>query len=260
MIPVRIDTLDLSSEFNLDRGAIDDLLEYTVDEITKEFLRVWENTAKKDLFKSRDQYINSLRVDKKGRFTGVAYLDPVTWLANAVEVGAPPFDMKPGMVSSPKAKTGKKGQKYMSIPFRFATPGAIGNSTAFAGVMPAVIQSAVQKSESKGSRQGAVLSDIPEQYQMPKSHALRNRLRSTGFTQLKRNTAMTSKYEGLKRSAIGSGYVNFRVVSENSDPDAFLHPGVKAHNLAEKALGRYESMIPTVVDRSIDNFLVSLGF
>lgn len=259
MIPILIDTLDLSAEFSLDRQAVDSLLEATIKEVTKEFARVWESEAKRSLGASRSDYINSIRVDMKGRFTGIAYLDPITWLANAVEVGAPEFDMKPAMLSSPKAKNGKRG-RYMTIPFRFATPGSIGESSVFAGVMPMVIQKAVQKAEKEGSRSGARLGDIPSQYQMPKSHSLRRQLRSTGFEKLRQNTQMTSKYEGLQRSAVGSGYVTFRRVSEFSDDDAFIHPGIKARNLADKALARYSSMIPRIVDISIDNYLVSLGF
>lgn len=258
MIPITIDTLDLSAEFSLTRSDVDDLMEYTVQEITKEFALVWEAQAKQSLFASKREYIDSIRVDSQGRFTGIAYLDPVTWLANAVEEGAPEFDMKEGLLRSPKAKQGKNG-RYMTVPFRFATPGSIGESSAFAGVMPAAIQQAVQKQEKEGGG-GLSMSNIPSQHQMPQSHSMRRKLQSEGFARLQKNTAMTSKYAGLKRNSLGSGYVTFRRVSEFSDADAFIHPGIQARHLAEKAEALFTTTIPRRVDMLIDNFLVSLGF
>lgn len=258
MIPITIDTMDLSSEFSLSRENVDDLLEFTVQEVTKEFARVWEAKAKQELKASRTDYINSIRVDSRGRFTGVAYLDPVTWLANAVEMGAGAFDMKEGMLSSGKAKQGKSG-RYMTIPFRFATPGALGESSVFAGVMPAVIHSAVMSTEKSGGG-GLPMSSIPSQFQIPKSQSLRSQLRSEGFSQLKSNTEMTSKFEGLQRSSSGSGYVTFRRVSENSEPAAFMHPGIEERDISGKAISEFSSQIPQIVDMSIDNYLVSLGF
>lgn len=258
MIPILLDTQDLSAEFSLTREDVDGLLEYTVKEVTKEFAREWENQAKRNLGSSRNQYIKSIRVDQRGRFTGVAYLDPISWLVNAVEMGAESFDMKGGMLSSPKAKQGKNG-RYMIIPFRFATPDAIGESSIFAGVMPPEIKTAMKAQEKESPSSGLQLGKIPSGEQMPKSHSLRRKLRSKGFERLKANTEMTSKYEGLK-SNTGGCYVNFRVVSENSDASAFIHPGIDERDLAGRAEAQYKSVIPTIVDRSIDNYLVSLGF
>lgn len=260
MIPILIDTLDLSSEFNLTRDDIDGLLEYTVQEITKEFALVWEAEAKNALFASRKEYIDSIRVDSRGRFSGVAYLDPITFLANAVEVGAPEFDMKTALLNSPKAKTNAKGGRYITIPFRFATPGSIGESSAFAGVMPTAIYKAVQKEEASGSGGGLKMSGIPSSEQMPQSHSMRRELKSEGFAKLKQGTAMTSKYEGLQRNAVGSGYVTFRRVSDNSDPAAFIHPGIAAKNLIERAEAKFLPTMAERVDMLIDNYLVSLGF
>lgn len=260
IVPILIDTADLSAEFSLTKQDVDSLLEYTVQEITKEYARVWENKAKSTLKSSRSDYIRSIRVDSQGRFTGRAYLDPITWLANAVEMGVSGFDMKRGMLNSPKAKQGKNG-KYLTIPFRFATPSAIGDSSVFAGIMPVAVQRAVIKQEkSNPSSPGLKLGDIPQQYQMPKSHSLRMRLRSKGFDKLKSNTQMTSKFEGVRRNSSGGGYVTFRRVSEFSDDAAFQHPGIEERDIAGQALSIYESRIPDIVDISTDNFLVSLGF
>jgi len=42
------------------------------------------------------------------------------WLATAIESGVDPFDMKPGMLASPKAKVSKTGNRYLNVPIREA--------------------------------------------------------------------------------------------------------------------------------------------
>jgi len=254
LINIDIDTADLSAEFNLSQEDVEGLMQYTIETVTSEFALMWDQEAAQSLMKSRDQYRNALQVDSRGRFTGVVYLNPAVWIANAIELGAEPFDMKPGMLSSPKAKTGADGSKYMSIPFRFGTPGALAESSVFAGVMPSDIHSSVLKSEKAGTP--LQMGSIASKHHMPKSHAYRNQLKAIGFDKMKKGTKTTSKYAGLQRNARGSGYVNFRRVSEKSDPEAFLHPGVQARHLGDKAYSRLD--IPSSVDEAIDNFLANM--
>lgn len=259
-----IDTSELSAEFNLTRADVDDLLEMTVKRVTATYARLWENQAKQKLKKSRSQYIRAIQIGERGRFTGVAYLNPQSWLANAVEVGHDPFDMKPGFMNSAKVKVTKKGIKYLTIPFRFATPDALGESEVFSGVMPAEILPAVHEQEKEaakdGAPQGLQMDKIPSQYHMPKSAALRSRMKQLdgGFDKMKKGTEKTSMYEGLQRAAKGSGYVNFRRVSEMSDPLRFLHPGISAANLSGDAMDALD--IPHEVDLAIDTFLSQKGF
>ena len=47
-------------------------------------------------------------------------------LAGLIEDGQRPRDLKPGLLGSPKAKTGKDGKRFITIPFRHGTPGAQG--------------------------------------------------------------------------------------------------------------------------------------
>ena len=145
MIEFDIDTMGLSGQFDLNKNDIDDLLNYTVKQLTAEFAYIWGNEAKANLHSSRNEYLNAIQVGERGRFTGVAYLNPAAWLPNAIETGATAFDMKVGMLKSSKVKMGKNGP-YLTIPFRFGTSSAIGESSAFAGVMPPEIERAAKQS------------------------------------------------------------------------------------------------------------------
>jgi hypothetical protein len=40
------------------------------------------------------------------------------WLSNAIELGCNPFDMKPGLLRSPKVKISKKGNPYLAVPIK----------------------------------------------------------------------------------------------------------------------------------------------
>ena len=252
MIEWDLDTMDLSEIHGLDKSQIDDLLESTVVAVTKKFKKHWWDVAKVELGSTRGIYQRAIQMGSRGRFTGVVYLNPAERLANMIEMGASSFDMKTGFLSSPKVKMGKSGP-YMTIGFRFAGAGSVGESEGFAGVMPKEINDEVSSAPEKP----LPLSSIGSKHRMPKSQALRKRMKT-----LKSQVGslpsgqQTSKYEGIKRNAKGSGYVNFRRVSLNSDPSAFTHPGFKARDLSTKAEDRLD--IEGILTMTINKFLSSI--
>jgi hypothetical protein len=75
----------------------------------------FQTEVRRSLNSSRDTYMDALKVNMSNNVL-VVELDSKNWLANAVESGIGPFDMKETMLKSPKAKTSKKGTKYMVIP------------------------------------------------------------------------------------------------------------------------------------------------
>ena len=249
---IDIDTRSMSSQFDLDRGAIDDLMEYTAKQVTAEFAYLWGREAKQTLKSTRNEYINAIQIDTRGRFSGVAYLNPAAWLPNAIEVGASGYDMKQGFLASAKAKMGKEGP-HITIPFRFAGSSAIGESSVFSGIAPPEIERAVSKSTSRG---GLGLSEIPSKYHIPRSTAGKaGVLKSVSFE--KRTTLQTkSIYEGLKKHT-SVGYINFRRVSLKSAPHAFQHPGFEPRDFAYKALDKLD--IEGLLTDTIDGFLTNIG-
>ena len=262
MIDLNIDTSSLSAEFQLSQNDVDGLLQYVVEEVSAQFAAKWDNEAKTTLKQAKDEYRRSIQVVKRGRFTSIVYLNPASWLPNAIEMGFNAFDMKTGFMKSSKVKYSSNGQPYLTIPFRFATPGSLGESSAFSGVMPVQIQTAVRQNETANpnqqSRSGLPLSNIPTKFQIPKSITLRRQMKSGNFANINKDTPMTSIYQGLKRNSDGAGYVMFRRVSLNTDADRWQHPGFQAKDLAQKALNRLD--VPRIVDITTDNYLSQLGF
>lgn len=253
MINLNIDISDLAQDLLLTQSQQDNIIEFAVDNVAAGFHEQWTIEAKNNLFKSRAGYINNLGVEKLGRFRSVVYLNPSAFLPNAIEFGKEAYDMKLGFMKSSKIKTTEGGSKYLTIPFRFGIPTAIGEGSQFAGVMPTSIHQAVMRAETRPdeNKNGLRMSDIDKKYYIPESSTLRKLLKSEPFRKLEEGTQMTSIYAGLRRTAKGSGYVMFRRVSLNSPQDKFQHPGFIARNLAQKALNSYESEIPNIVGDSI---------
>lgn len=256
MVSIIIDTMDLSAEFNLSKGDVDNLMEFTVKEITAAFARSWEDTARNGLSQTRRQYINAIVVGEEGRFTGYAMLHPSSWIANAVEYGASAFDIKDGILASSKSKPTADGSgRYMSIPFRMATPGSLGESEAFSGVVPEPVFKAIGASEKLAAEEGRSpalrVEDLPSPYDIPKTRA-QVISKSKSFEAYQHKSSI---YVGLKRKQDGGGLVNFRRISTNSDPMSWIHPGIEARNFAEITLANFESQIPHEVDMAIDGFL-----
>lgn len=142
-------------------------------------------------------------------------------IAEQLENGTGPWDMKPMLLNGPKARVGKHG-KYNIIPFRHSVPGGSASSS-----MPQQVYK--QARELKATiKQG---NSLKWGGRLPAQGAPGTN-RTTGY-QHKNN-----KHEGMVRiehtyaKATQSKYMTFRVVSERSDPGSWIHPGYEAHHIA----------------------------
>lgn len=266
MIPILIDTSDVAAEFALTKPEVDAMISYTVKGITAAYARAWDNQAKRALHSTRWLYRSSIVVGEQGPFTGYVML--VNKLPNMIEQGASPFDIKAGFAKSEKAKQKKGGGWYLTVPFRFATPGALGESEVFSNVMPQEVYAAVRNNTTRQTSLGGArrsgqplsVSQIPTDFQIPRTRAMIE-TKHRVFEEYKHKHSI---YEGIQKAskkyqnATQGQYVSFRRVSDNSDKNSWIHRGFEAHNLAEKALGAMN--IPFEVDRLVDNFLSKLGF
>jgi len=251
MIDIDIDTQGLSNDLGLVKSEIDNLMQYTIEQLTAEFAYSWGMEAKKSLKATRKEYQDAILIGSRGRFTGVAYLNPAAWLPNALEVGLSAFDMKQGFLKSPKVKLNKKGEPFLTIPFRFASSGSVGESSAFSGILPPEIE----RSARASGRNGLQLKNISSKHQIPKSASLRKKMDSVTFKKMESNQK-TSIYQGLKKTK--GGFVNFRRVSLNSVKHSWNHPGFEARNFAQKALPKLD--IEGIVGDAIDQFLENIGY
>lgn len=265
MIPVILDVSDIVEEFQLTPLQSTGLMEYTIKELTGTFARQWSKAAN-SLKSSRKIYQNSIVIGDKGPFIGVVMLTNI--LPNMIENGAAPFDMKAGFSRGTKVKFKPQGGWYLTIPQRFAVPTALGESEVFSGVLPAAIYSIMKNRGSSQSNLGGKvkggnplsLDEIPTEFQAPKSRPqIITKSRTYEEYQHKH-----SIYEGLTRaqktyeSSTSGQYITFRRASDKSDSNAWIHSGIAAKNLAEKALGAMN--IEFEIDKAADTYLANIGF
>ena len=202
------------------------LLKSAVSNVADGFEDHWRIESRV-LFTSRKQYRESIRSEWVEDYTKAVYLNPSSWLPNAIESGASSFDMKKGLLNSNKAKTTaakydrngnviKPAGRYITVPFRFGTPNSIGDSFPS---MPRRIHRAVQAQEKTGNK-GLTLSSIDRRHHIPMSALLRDRIRRSGknlnsFNS--KNNKATSIYEGMRRvhdkKTNSSAYMTFRRIS-----------------------------------------------
>ena len=145
------------------------------------------------------------------------------------ERGYPAYDMKPMLLNGPKARISKKGKKYNIIPFRHGA----GENTQHFKPMPSDIHDAAKELRATtnvmGRRiQGDRLTGTEKRYPAL-VHQFTKPSGEVGRYQRK-----NGHYEGMIRveakygQTVQSKYLTMRVVSENSDPDAWWHPGRQA--------------------------------
>lgn len=148
---------------------------------------------------------------------------------NAIEKGSPARDMKPALLASPKAKTGKKGARYITIAFRHGNPTA-----TTMPAMPANVYKSVQRMkysrrndgiQSGGSQTytwgGRYKGDATGQRSHTGSHPS-----AAGSPTNQGYTWKSGLYQGMvKMGKRGhSEYMTFRRISQNSDPKSWMRP------------------------------------
>lgn len=265
--PISIDLNDLASEFSLKQSQVDLLGIQIVNSITDRIYYNWVSSAKQGLRSTRNQYLKNLQIGQTSPLS--KYIVLTGDFANMLETGFGAFDMKSGFAKGGKVKIKKNGGWYMTIPFRFATPGAIGESEIFSAVMPPDVYKNVRNLQSaKSSLEGGKtqsakgLNSVPKQFSIPKTRDAFSVVQGKQtFSQYQHKSSI---YQGITRqektygSSTQGSYVSFRRVSDKSDPMSWIHKGVDAKNFAKAALQKTD--VGNIADRAIDSYLSSLGF
>jgi len=251
MIPIKIDIRDLINEFSLKGRQIDILKSNLLDVVVANYVDIWEHKVMSELHSTKRQYLDAIYVNRLNEFTTIVGLNPKSKLALMVEGGTSPFDMKNGFKNSKNVKYNSKGKWYLTVPFRHATPDAIGESEIFSGKLPREIYDLAKSNYKSGIVRGLIKQELPLEFQKNGSNP------TTGYNH------KNSIFEGLKRVESSSTkkenrgmYVTFRRVSEKSDKGSWVHKGFVARNLMEKSLNSMD--IPTIVDNVTNNFLADI--
>lgn len=216
MIKIKLDTvISVLKDFDPPTSELEAFAKVVKGKILTEVYANLVQSAKQKLTTSRQEYIKGITLDEDS-----IYL--IGELPNAVEDGCGPFDQKIGFANSSKIKKGKRGGWYLTIPFRIGTPNSGGVLSS--AIMPRDIYDAIRSKkavdlsntppQTRGSVTDSKTGKIWEEYQNKYSVF-------AGITQNKNTETNRSTYN------------TFRRVSDKSDPNSWIHPGIQAHNLMD---------------------------
>ena len=260
IVPIQISMDDLS-QFALSPQETEKLIDYTIKEITSAFALQWESVAKQELHSTRKRYIESLVVVDEGRMQGAVVLNYGDPLVRMIEEGASQFDMKTGFERSSKKHMKADGGWYLTIPFSLGTPGSQIES-GFSSIMPKQVYQEIKDKPVNDQGQATLMKkEVPAQFAIPKTRAaLTATLTSKAFEAYKHKSSIHAGIVKTKDSVTGqSSYNSFRRVSDNSDEDSWVHPGMEAKNLAERSFSKFESTLDIELTRALNNALGQLG-
>lgn len=231
--PIKLDISDFVRQWNLTAEESDLFIYGVLDNIGAQFADAWRNEAGKTLKQTKQQYQRAIYIEKPDNNSLIVGL--AGWLPNAVEQGVGPFDMKLGFKDSDKKHIKKGGGWWLSIPFRFATPEALGESTVFANIIPNQVYE-VAKTILKDEKTSLSVTALPAQFRIKQTRPEVFNIKTKEL--FKAYEHKTSIYEGMRNvGAKGhSQYMTFRRVSDLSDPMAWIHTGIKSANLLERTL------------------------
>lgn len=270
MVLIDIDITPFIEGLNITPQVINLIAQTAVIEATESIKSTIKAKARDELFRTRRDYIHAINVNYSNN--GMSSLISLTGrLPMMIEEGIPPFDMKIGFANSPKAKRTeanvekyrKSGRMdwqekgwYLTIPFRLGTPGTIGEE--FSGHMDKKIyniaknQLNIIKQERAIDAQGLTfvrrtyegisleqLEQLGSQYTQRMTN-IRNKWISSPtappYTHVSPMNQGVVRIEAVYEKAVQATYLKFRRVSSKSDPNSWLHGGIKARKFFDKAM------------------------
>lgn len=252
MIPINIDISSLIEEFSLDENQTLMIGTTIIDRVAQEYSYRWKNLIDKELKSSRNEYLRGIfieRVNPTEIIFGLSNRE--SSLPLSIEEGHGPWDEKPFLLGSLKAKRTKDGKPFLTVPFRHATPQAIAEAGIFSSIMPQDVYQLAKNSPMPLKR-----SQLPESQQIP---GVRKEINIPGL-KVPEYIHKAAKYEGLVRVEASSSenenrgqYMTFRRVSDKSDPNSWFNGGIIAKRLMDRALEI--AQIDRVADMAIDETL-----
>ena len=163
MIPINIDISSLIEEFSLDENQTLMIGTTIIDRVAQEYSYRWKNLIDKELKSSRNEYLRGIfieRVNPTEIIFGLSNRE--SSLPLSIEEGHGPWDEKPFLLGSLKAKRTKDGKPFLTVPFRHATPQAIAEAGIFSSIMPQDVYQLAKNSPMPLKR-----SQLPESQQIP---------------------------------------------------------------------------------------------
>lgn len=265
---IAIDLTPILNTVTLKKRDIQDLQRNVLWEVSQAIIYNWREEAHRSLKGSRSAYINGIQ--QPDIQDNISIIELIGSLANMLESGASPFDMKVGFAKSDKRTIKEKGGWFLTVPFRWSTPDALGENEAFSFKMNKEVygivkdytasQSGVNKKVIYGKRLSE--NELPKHLQGTLTRKeIKNDEGNVLYGSYKHKSnifAGMTKMQKTYEKATQSQYVTFRRVSDLSDPLSWIHPGFVAKNFADKAVSQTD--VNAVVDNTANQFLQSIGF
>lgn len=249
MFKINIDYSDLTDLLDFDKKAIE-----ATNEAAEEFARAIHGQiilkANEKLRGSREPYIEALNVYQESDGVWFITLDAnMRWR----EDGMSPHSILDSLLKSPKAKTGKDGDKYLVVPFEHSGKDNTNTSSSEFDLI-STIKSELDKAKipynkvefnDKGRPKEGILHKLDFSKAAPNKKVGAN-LKGIQISQKVNKDA--KGHESVKRAI-----TTFRTAS-SKQTDKWNHPGVEAANLFEEALewgdDHFENIvIPTLIDK-----------
>jgi hypothetical protein len=201
--------------------------------------------AGRKLNSTKDVFMSAVKT-KTTDHVIVVELDKDNFMANAVESGMDPFNMKETHLKSKKAKTSKAGYKYMSIPIgksKDDKPGTDKGKEFQAKIMDVLHKPKFGAVKMKMQMNGSVsVSQLVD----PKGTDLGGFYRIQEFASVE---DFNSKKKPFKTS-----FVLFRTISENpNSKSTWNHPGIAPANIFRQT----ESWITGTLDPMLEEFIMN---
>lgn len=166
-----------------------------------------------------------------------------------IESGISPFDMKKTHLSGPKVKKSKKGSKYITVPFRHFIPDAVTGSA-----MPNQVYE--QARSMAISRRNGIIKSVFSR----RKYTWGDRMPESDEHMLKSHWT-TGKYSGMVRMSGGyhTSYLTFRRLSENSLPEAWLHPGTEPRPVRQAVVENTKEQVIDLIRKGFELDVAQLG-
>lgn len=232
--------------------ALEDGIQKFADSLpvfTKQQIRRKARTRLNSTF---DEYMSATSV-KMRNYVLLVEIDKDSWIANAVESGIGQFDMKPGFFNSPKAKTSKKGYRYMHIPIG-VEKGGKGSSTESGQEFQKKINEVLMKPKYGIKKLKLLMNGAVQETQevLTPDPLLKGLYRSRQYE------SSEDYHSGTKRPKWE--FILFRTVSENPESKGkWQHPGIKPVHILKDTERWLQGNVETLLNGFIEAEMETLN-
>ncbi len=178
--------------------------------------------------------------------------------AQAMESGAPAYDLKKALLSKAK-RFSKKGTPYVDVPFKHTTSGARGTTQLPAEIKQAITARARIQAEDGGAPQTTRLPMKTAGKKFTRTLLQRRRF-LPGFGKVKQSVEhkrglhddlIRQRTPGRAGSRSSVSYSTVRRISAKSSPSSWWHPGFKGSGILRKTLPKLKTEIRAILTDSL---------